>query len=151
MDSNIAAATEVVNQLGGVEKIQQLSDNAKNAVMSMFSKPAEISVDFDYDSGIEQLKLIRTIVTVIVILWGISLIVLDFTEVDEKSKEKIKNTNSVIMGGMGVIPTLLILWIGIFLVIMAYNIVPMIKSGVPKINGMLGNLISGISAIAGGQ
>jgi len=150
MESNIEAATEVVKQLGGIEKIQELSDNAKNAVMSLFSKPAEIHIELETTSAIDQIKLIRSIITVIIILWGIALIVLDFTDVDEKKKERIKNTNNVIMGGMGVIPTLFILWIGILLVISLYDITPLIKSGIPQFNGLLGNLVSGVKTISGG-
>ncbi|HEY9704233.1 MAG TPA: hypothetical protein V6C58_17410 [Allocoleopsis sp.] len=71
----------------------------------------------------------RFLVTFLLLAWAIFLIVNNFVSSDTQQREKLKYVNDVLFGSYGLLPTLIIVWIGLTLVV---TLVPALVNSLPK-------------------
>lgn len=95
----------------------------------------------DVSSSMESIKEFfdyKMIITLVLVVWALFLIISQFMIKDKDTKENIKNTHEILLGNVGIIPLILLIWMVSIIMI---TIIPVITKSLPKI----GSITSAIS------
>lgn len=116
----------------------------------VYEQPPSPAVQNIFDI-ISTLNGIKIAITVILILWGISRIIVEFLPDDlisEKQKKNSNYVNKVLFGDIGIIPMIFIIWV---LILIISTIIPALIDISPKFSSLLSGFNRFISSITGIQ
>jgi hypothetical protein len=142
----------LIELLGGVgpnivNGIKNFASNvAQNSALDSASHIEANPILADSFSNIITFNSVKNIIILLLVLWGATLISVNFMNVSDKTKEDFKYVNKVLFGDLGIIPMIAIL---VILVISITTIIPAIVKVTPSLSTFLGNLNATFQSVIG--
>lgn len=120
------------------EKAQDfLQESASRKLAEASAEIASSPVLTESFSTISTLNNSKYVITVVLIIWAVSLIVFEYVSNDPKQKEHLNYINATLLGNGGVLPMIFTLWI---IVLGITIIIPSLVTVTPKLSGFLDNI-----------
>lgn len=129
LPSQIQTAFEKAIVNSGSQVVENLASSIDGPVIET-QQVISNSVDISKDILLNQ----RNIIIFVIIAWVSFLIIHRFSTTDEKKKDDFYFVHKILVGDIGVIPLLVIVWL---LILITVSTVPILVETLPKISEML--------------
>lgn len=139
------AQEQVSNLLGGsLNNIANASPQVLNNVNSVIENSSPVLADTV--KSVNTIYILRNVIIVFLLLWGIGLILTQVLVQNQKVKDDLEYANTLFLGNLGIIPIVVLIYVSSLLIV---TLIPVIISISPKLDQLITSANTVVSTFAG--